>query len=222
MYVHTQKCVTCTTADKKFNANNDGSACGKAAKCGPGQYYKHVDGAPNAKDDDCKPCPAGTWKATTTDYTACAKHKACNSGTEYQKKAGLPVANPVCAALATCKSDQYISKAHSKTSNRVCSNLTPACASKSHWESVAPSKTSDRVCTPVTTCNYKTHFQSKAPTHTNDRVCTPLALCTSAQYQTKEPTTTSDRQCADLTASATALQRIPSPPKPHAHHHLLP
>ena len=126
----------------------------------------------------------------------------CNKNTHYVgKKANPPydtVCNPYTVSESDCSSNEYLFTPTIEK-DRECKPLTNC--TPDEYISKAHTPTSDRVCTPYTkikdsNCKKDQYFD--AGFTNRDRKCTPHTKCTSDQYESKKPDSTTDRQCIDL------------------------
>eukprot|EP01047_Picozoa_sp_COSAG01_P010797 COSAG01_NODE_464_length_16617_cov_126.274428_2_plen_2436_part_00 len=67
----------------------------------------------------CIPCPANTFKATSSS-AKCAAMDKCTNG-EYQKTAGTPTTDRVCASHGQCNANEYEVSPPTATADRLCS-----------------------------------------------------------------------------------------------------
>jgi hypothetical protein len=141
----------------------------------------------------------------------------CNKDTQYQNNVVGARNDHECAELTDCKSQQWVSKLPTPTTDRECTNHT-ICAAHTQYQTKAAGLDHDRECTDLTVCGgdewiSKAHtatsdracaghtlcsgneWQSTAASQTNDRVCQSLTTCGDRQYESKAATATSDREC---------------------------
>jgi hypothetical protein len=182
---------------------------------------------------------SGTGSAV---YTWCATDRQCANLTEcttreYEMQPATAISDRRCTPLSdecgdTLKYGKYMAAPSTRTSDRVCRNVT-ICA-LSEWESFPPTVTSDRVCLPVPNCatdEYEatpatstspnmcvqltqctaSQYESNAPTKASDRNCTMLTVCTRDQFARVLATATSDNQCQDLTTCTSREMEVRSP-----------
>ncbi len=121
--------------------------------------------------------------------TKCVK---CNSGR-------YAFNSTFCAKYTSCHSDEFLSSAGNRTSDNVCSSLTP-CRGSGFFISKPHTLTSDRECSPLTVCHNFLEFTASEATPTSDRVCQPLTVCLPGTFVSVKSSAKSDRQCLNCPA----------------------
>jgi len=119
----------------------------------------------------------------------------------YTSVQGTLSADAVCNPLDVCDpATQWESVAPTSTTNRYCTDLSPACdvgqgTNPAQWEEASNTPTSDRKCTDLIECTIGEQWQDLEPTPTSNRGCTDLYSCKDNEDEVVAPTPTSDRKC---------------------------
>ena len=189
---HENECVnSCPEGFEKSSKTGKCIKCqgGADCDCGAGEFL-------NAKSlcQTCKKCTANEWmRNACSDFeqTDCARLTECWIN-EYEIKAPTPTSNRECLRVTPpCESGFYESTKRTKTSDRVCSQVTEC--SSDQYQSKKPTKTSDRVCIDKPKCDLRTEYLN------NKNVCATIAVCNDEQFEAAPATPTSNRQCRSLT-----------------------
>lgn len=136
---------------------------------------------------DCLACEALTYKAGTSNATACSPQPTCGAGEFISPDS--TTSRVVCqpCPTGTFRSDVTHRQA-------ACAAWTE-CTREGQIEAVPPTAVVDRVCGSEGEC-FEDEWESKAPTDTSPRQCMRLSLCGQGQRAMKAPSSSADLTCA--------------------------
>eukprot|EP01047_Picozoa_sp_COSAG01_P051061 COSAG01_NODE_5224_length_4401_cov_157.385170_3_plen_817_part_01 len=95
-------CKTCGSGTYKSIQGTSSTKCTAKPPCPPGQQ---LTGSSTTAAGRCSPCPDKFFKATSS-IQPCVQWNACTNG-EYQKTAGTPTTDRVCASHGQCNANEY-------------------------------------------------------------------------------------------------------------------
>ena len=129
---------------------------------------------------ECSHCPAGEYavsNCTDTKPALCSTCNRCLPG-YFHVETCSPHTNAQCARCSRCVDDvEYESVACSADADIVCGMVAPPCNWPTEYEAAAPTKTSQRVCKNVTAACLDDEWEVAGPTSDSDRNCTKHSDC---------------------------------------------
>ena len=182
------KCVAC--GEGTFKSTKSNERCLPFEPCSPGQALRNFDAT---KKGECKPCAKGTFKDIVGVFDAsCVECAGCEPGYVRLGCGGISPGSCVecdgdmfeqngkCVTLSVCSESQYELSEPTKSSDRVCQDITDCTALFSPYGGFAETSftyNSDNVCRQLSVCAENGEYESRAPSKTQDRVCSACESC---------------------------------------------